>query len=77
MCGKPYLKPFGLGTQQVVEALENRFPGLRVLRLDQDAARKKDAALAIYEQFKGKQADVLVGTQMVAKVCLLYTSRCV
>ena len=67
VCGKPYLKPFGLGTQQVVEALENRFPGLRVLRLDQDAARKKDAALAIYEQFKGKQADVLVGTQMVAK----------
>lgn len=67
VCGKPYLKPFGLGTQQVVEALEKGFAGVRVLRLDQDAARKKDAALAIYEQFKEKKADVLVGTQMVAK----------
>ena len=43
------------------------FPQARVLRMDLDTTRGKNAHLHIYEQFKNHDADVLIGTQMIAK----------
>ncbi len=66
-CGKPYLKHYGIGTQQVEEQTKAHFPEARVLRMDLDTTRGKDAHLNIYEQFKHGEADILIGTQMIAK----------
>ena len=67
VCGKPYLKQFGIGTQQVEEQVKLHFPKARVLRMDADTTQGKDAHLKILQAFAKKQADVLIGTQMIAK----------
>ncbi|MCY3536862.1 MAG: primosomal protein N' [Cyanobacteria bacterium MAG IRC4_bin_6] len=66
-CGSRAFKPFGIGTQRVVELLQQQLPGLRLLRYDHDTTRGKDGHRRILEQFARHQADVLVGTQMLAK----------
>ena len=66
-CQKPYLKHYGVGTQQVEEQTMARFPQARVLRMDHDSTRGKNAHQTIYEQFKSGDADILIGTQMIAK----------
>ncbi len=66
-CGKKYLKQFGIGTQQVEDQVKKLFPQARVLRMDLDTTRNKDSHLKIYEQFKEHKADILIGTQMIAK----------
>lgn len=66
-CGMPYLKYFGLGTQQVEEAVSSCFPTARVLRMDRDTTAKKDSHLAILNAFSNREADILIGTQMIAK----------
>ena len=66
-----------MGTEQLEETLAQEFPELKTLRLDADTTRRKGAHSAILRQFAQGQAQVLIGTQMVAKGCLLYTSRCV
>ena len=57
----------GFGTQRVEEDLAAALPGLRVRRLDTDAARNRRELRAALEQFRDGAVDVLVGTQMVAK----------
>ena len=66
-CGKPYIKYFGVGTQQVEEALHKQFPGLSCLRMDMDTTQGKNAHYDILHRFTGGEAQVLIGTQMVAK----------
>ncbi len=66
-CGKPYLKYFGIGTQQVEEQLYERFPGVAALRMDMDTTRAKNSHQAILDRFASGGAQVLIGTQMVAK----------
>ena len=66
-CGSTAFKPFGIGTQRVVELLQEQLPGLRLLRYDHDTTRGKDGHRRVLEQFARHQADVLVGTQMLAK----------
>ena len=66
-CGSKAFKPFGIGTQQVVELLQQQLPDLRLLRYDHDTTRGKDGHRRVLEQFARHQADVLVGTQMLAK----------
>ncbi len=66
-CGSERIKHFGTGTQLVDRALKDMFPGLRVLRWDQDTARQRGAHERILMQFMKREADVLVGTQMIAK----------
>jgi primosomal protein N' (replication factor Y) len=66
-CKSPFIKEYGLGTQQVEETVRNRFPGARTLRLDSDVTQKKGAYREIFEDFAAGEADVLIGTQMVAK----------
>jgi len=66
-CGGGNLQLFGVGTQRVEEALEAQFTGCRVLRMDVDTTRKKGAHDLILESFRKGEADILLGTQMVAK----------
>ena len=66
-CGSPYIKFFGIGTEQVVEEVKRQFPEAAVLRMDYDTTRKKDAHAKILEAFRQGEADILVGTQMIAK----------
>ncbi len=66
-CGKPYLKYFGVGTQQVEEQLAESFPGVRALRMDLDTTRTKNAHYEIFTGFASGDAQVLIGTQMIAK----------
>jgi len=66
-CKKPYLKYFGQGTQQVEEAVKKAFPMARVLRMDRDTTTTKGAHLSILSAFASHEADILIGTQMIAK----------
>ncbi len=66
-CGKPYVKAFGIGTQQIEYQVNRMFPKARTLRMDLDTTRTKDAHADIYRKFKNGEADILIGTQLVAK----------
>lgn len=66
-CGKPYIKYFGVGTQQVEEQLLKRFTNARAIRMDMDTTRTKDAHQKLLGAFARGEANVLIGTQMVAK----------
>lgn len=66
-CKKPYIKYFGVGTEQVQQQLLEAFPGVKVLRMDMDTTRGKNAHDAILTSFERGDAQVLIGTQMVAK----------
>ncbi len=66
-CGNHDLKPVGQGTQRMEESLPQHFPGKKILRIDRDSTSKKgelDAALA---QVHSGEADIIIGTQMLAK----------
>ena len=66
-CGSSYLRPFGTGTQRIEEELKHLIPGIRVLRMDKDTTARKGATEEILEKFRNKEADVLIGTQMISK----------
>lgn len=57
----------GMGTQRVELMLEKEFPALKVMRMDLDTMKKKWAHMESYFQFREGEADLLIGTQMVAK----------
>lgn len=66
-CGSTHIRYFGTGTQRVEEELAKLFPGIRVIRMDVDTTTEKGSHEALLTRFGKKQADVLLGTQMVAK----------
>lgn len=66
-CGGKRIRYFGAGTQQVEDLARERFPGARILRMDVDSTGTRGAHERIYHQFRRGEADILVGTQMVAK----------
>jgi primosomal protein N' (replication factor Y) len=66
-CGNLDIKPLGQGTQRLETALAERFPDARILRIDRDSTRRKDAWDEIYRKVHNGEADILVGTQMLAK----------
>jgi primosomal protein N' (replication factor Y) len=66
-CSSQFIKQYGLGTQRVEAELRATFPDARILRLDSDTTKKKGAHEAILGRFADGKADVLIGTQMVAK----------
>ena len=66
-CGNQDLRPLGRGTQKLEEHLAERFPTARVLRVDRDAARSRTHWLALLATIHAGEADILVGTQMMAK----------
>jgi primosomal protein N' (replication factor Y) len=66
-CGNQDIHPFGRGTQRLEAHLAERFPGARVLRVDRDSARSRKQWEALAAQIHAGEADILVGTQMLAK----------
>jgi primosomal protein N' (replication factor Y) len=66
-CGSTRIKQFGLGTESLQKMIAELFPKARTLRWDADTARKKGAHDLIMEHFAQGRADLLIGTQMIAK----------
>ncbi|TVY08744.1 primosomal protein N' [Paenibacillus cremeus] len=66
-CGSEHIRHFGTGTQRVEEELGKLFPGIRVIRMDVDTTTEKGSHEKWLTMFRNQQADVLLGTQMVAK----------
>lgn len=66
-CGSVYIKYTGIGTQQVEEQLKKLIPSVRCLRMDTDTTGGKTSHRDILDAFTHGEADVLIGTQMVAK----------
>ena len=66
-CRSEHIRYLGLGTQRVVDELETLLPGVRVLRWDRDAAPSAQAHQRILGEYLRGDAQVLVGTQMIAK----------
>ncbi len=66
-CGSARIRYFGIGTEKVEAEIRARFPMARTLRWDWDVTRGKESHEAILEKFVQRQADVLIGTQMIAK----------
>ena len=66
-CGSGFIRTFRAGPQQVEEELQREFPRARVLRMDLDTTRGKEDHQKILSAFAGREADILVGTQMIVK----------
>src|SRR5699024_6211896 len=66
-CGSRHIGEFRAGTQQIEDIVKAEFPEARVLRMDMDTTRQKDAHEKILSAFANEEADVLVGTQMIVK----------
>jgi primosomal protein N' (replication factor Y) len=66
-CGSNAFKPFGTGTQRVMDHLERELEGVNLLRFDRDTTRGRDGHRLLLEKFANGDADILVGTQMLSK----------
>ena len=66
-CGSPRIRYLGGGTERVEREVRERFPALRVGRLDRDVVERRGAAERVIDAFAERRLDVLVGTSLVAK----------
>lgn len=66
-CGNTDLSPLGKGTQKIEEFLSERFPKANILRIDADTTRTKGSAENLFSEIHDGDADIIVGTQMIAK----------
>ena len=66
-CGSKFIKQFGAGTQKVEEEFLKLFPQISVVRMDVDTTRGKDAHYHLLKKLADGSAQVLIGTQMIAK----------
>ncbi len=67
ICGSDRIKYMGSGTEKLEKAVETNFKEARVLRMDMDTTRKKGSHYSILKAFNNRKADILLGTQMIAK----------
>ena len=66
-CGSSSIRSVGIGTQRVEEELHRLFPGVKTLRMDSDTTRGQNAHQEMINAFRAREAQVLIGTQMIAK----------
>ncbi len=66
-CGSPYISGFKAGTEAVEEQLLKRYPQAKVLRMDADTTKTRDSYERLLSAFANREADILVGTQMIVK----------
>jgi len=66
-CGNQDIHPFGRGTQRLEDWLKEQFPEARILRVDRDSVKSRKQWEVMLERIHGGEADILVGTQMLAK----------
>lgn len=67
VCNSKYIGRFGIGTEQVEERILEMFPEAGILRMDMDTTRKKGGYETILSSFANREADILIGTQMIVK----------
>ena len=67
ICGNKHLREGRIGTQKVVKELERIFSDKKIIRMDLDSTSTKDSYVNILNMFNNGEADILVGTQMIAK----------
>ncbi|MDO9629981.1 MAG: primosomal protein N', partial [Acholeplasmataceae bacterium] len=67
VCKEPKVKEFGAGIEYVENELKKALPKARILRMDHNMTRTKSSHEIIWNQFNNEEADILLGTQMVAK----------
>jgi primosomal protein N' (replication factor Y) len=66
-CGSIAIRHLGVGTQRVEQELALTFPSVRIVRWDRDASQQDEAHEQLWERFRRREADVLIGTQLVTK----------
>ena len=66
-CGGVRLNYFGTGTQRIARELSKLFPAARIIRMDNDTTSGKEGHYKILKDFASHKADILIGTQMIAK----------
>jgi primosomal protein N' (replication factor Y) len=66
-CHSPSIRYFGLGTEKVEDTIARQFPSARLLRWDRDTAKHRRTHEQLLDRFANREADILVGTQMIAK----------
>jgi len=66
-CDSPYLEQIGVGTQTLETELQEHFPGARIIRMDSDTTSGRGAHMELLGRFAAGEADILIGTQMIAK----------
>ena len=66
-CGTAFIRYYGVGTQKVEEEVLRLFPNVRALRMDFETTRKKHGHAKILSAFRKGEANILIGTQMIAK----------
>ncbi len=66
-CGSEAIRFFGGGTQKIQEQINELFPEAKTIRMDADTTSKKDSHLELLDKFAKREAQVLIGTQMIAK----------
>jgi primosomal protein N' (replication factor Y) len=66
-CGCLDMKPLGIGTEKVMDAVSSAFPGGRVMRMDSDEMTTSKRLSEALEMIRARQVDIVVGTQMIAK----------
>jgi primosomal protein N' (replication factor Y) len=66
-CGGQKIGKFGIGTERIEEEARAAFPAARVLRMDKDTTSRRGSHGSILDAFRRREADILVGTQMIAK----------
>lgn len=66
-CGSTDIKQGAIGTEKVVKELQEMYPNVNILRMDNDTTSTKGAHAKILSEFREKKAQILVGTQMIAK----------
>ncbi|MBQ8197545.1 MAG: primosomal protein N' [Clostridia bacterium] len=66
-CGSRFIRYGGTGTERVVIELQKLFPNAKILRMDRDTTQNKEGHFNILNAFAERKADILVGTQMIAK----------
>ena len=66
-CGSKYLTKIGFGSEKVEEEVKKLFPSAKTLRLDSDVGKLKNNIVTTLEKFANQEADILIGTQMIAK----------
>lgn len=66
-CSSKYILGFKAGTEQVEETINKMYPKARTLRMDADTVKKKESYEEILSKFLDREADILIGTQMIVK----------
>jgi primosomal protein N' (replication factor Y) (superfamily II helicase) len=66
-CNSPSIRYFGIGTEKVEDTIARHFPSARLLRWDRDTAKHRRTHEQLLDRFANREADIMVGTQMIAK----------